>query len=64
MRLFVHLFAAAALVSVVPVMPAQQPKVVHTQLTTEAGGQGLNAVLHNLKSQNNPQWGAGQWIAA
>jgi len=56
MRLFARLFVTAAVVSVVPAMPAQQPKIVHAKLTTEAGAQGLNAVLHNLKPQDNPQW--------
>jgi len=37
-------------------MLGQQPKIVHAQLTTEAGSQGLNAVLHGLKRQTNPQW--------
>jgi len=56
MRPFVRLFVAAAIISVAPAMQAQQPKIVHAQLTTEAGSQGLNAVLHGLKHQTNPQW--------
>jgi HEAT repeat protein len=56
MRLFVRLFTIATLVSAVAMMPAQQPKIVHAQLATEGGNQGLNAVLHNLKHQNNPRW--------
>jgi HEAT repeat protein len=56
MRPFVRLFVAAVMISVAPVMQAQQPKIVHAQLTTEAGSQGLNALLHGLKHQTNPQW--------
>jgi HEAT repeat protein len=56
MRPFVRLFVTAAIISVAPAMQAQQPKIVHAQLTTEAGSQGLNAVLRGLKRQTNPQW--------
>ena len=56
MQPFVCLFVAAAIISAAPAMLGQQPKIVHAQLTTEAGSQGLNAVLHGLKRQTNPQW--------
>ncbi len=56
MRPFVRLFVAAAIISVAPAVPAQQPKIVHAQLTTESGSQGLNSVLHGVKHQTNPQW--------
>jgi HEAT repeat protein len=56
MRPFVRLSITAATVFATSTMLAQQPKVVHAQLTTEAGSQGLNLVFHNLRHQTNPQW--------
>jgi HEAT repeat protein len=56
MQPFVCFFVAFAAILAAPAMQAQQPKIVHAQLATEAGTQGLNAVLHDLKRQANPQW--------
>ena len=37
-------------------MPAQQPEVVHAQLSTQAADHGLGAGLDGLKRQNTPLW--------
>jgi hypothetical protein len=56
MHPLVRLFVAVAILPAASAAPAQQPKIVHAQLVTEAGTQGLNTVLHNLKRQTSPQW--------
>jgi HEAT repeat protein len=55
MRPLVRFFLAVAVICAVPAMKAQ-PKIVHAQLTTEAGSHGLSALIHNLTHQTNPQW--------
>jgi hypothetical protein len=56
MQPVVRVFVAVVILSAASAVPAQQPKIVHAQLLSDAGTQGLNAVLHNLKRQTNPQW--------
>jgi HEAT repeat protein len=50
------LFVAVGLLSAEPMMSAQQPKIVHAQLTIQFGDQGLNPVLHSQRRQSAPQW--------
>ena len=54
MRSLVRVFVAVALLSAVPGMPAQQPEIVHAQLSTQNGGQGLKAILSHRT--DSPVW--------
>ena len=51
MRALLRIFLAATVLSASPVMFAQQPTVVHGQVTTEAADHGLSAAIDGLKRQ-------------
>jgi HEAT repeats/PBS lyase HEAT-like repeat len=56
MRTFLRILVATTVLSAATAMFAQQPTVVHGQLTTEAADHGLNAALDGLKRQNVAMW--------
>ena len=56
MRAFVRVFATALVLSAATALSAQQPTVVHGQVTTEAANRGLGAVVDGLKQQKEPVW--------
>ena len=56
MRTFVRVFVATAILSSATVLFAQQPTVVHGQVTTETANHGLGTVLDGLKRQKDAVW--------
>ena len=56
MRALLRVFSAAAVLSVVPTLFAQQPTISHGQVTTEAADHGLGIVLDGLKRQKDAVW--------
>jgi HEAT repeat protein len=56
MRLFVRTFTATLVLSVAAPVFAQQPTVVHGQVTTEAAGHELGKVINGLKQQKDAVW--------
>ena len=56
MRAFVRAFAATTILSTAIASFAQQPTVLHGQVTTEAASNGLGTVLNGLKQQKDPAW--------
>jgi HEAT repeat protein len=56
MRVFVRAFVTALVLSTVTALLAQQPSVVHGQVTTEAATHGLGAVIEGLKQQRDVVW--------
>ena len=56
MRNFAKILIAATVLSGTPAMFAQQPAILHGQVTTETAERGLNAALDRLKQQKEPAW--------
>jgi HEAT repeat protein len=56
MRSFVHALVTTLIVLAGPAIFAQQPTVVHGQMTTETANQGLSAVIEGLKRQKDVAW--------
>lgn len=56
MRAFVRIFATALVLSAAAALSAQQPTVIHGQVTTEAANRGLGTVVDGLKQQKDPVW--------
>jgi HEAT repeat protein len=56
MRAFVRTFAATLVLSGATVLFAQQPTIVHGQVTAETASHGLGAVLDGLKKQKDVVW--------
>ena len=56
MRAFVRVFVTAFVLSVTATLFAQQPTVVHGQVTTEAANRGLGTVIDGLKQQKDAVW--------
>ncbi len=56
MRTFVRILAAAIVLSAAPAMFAQQPTIIHGQVTTETADHGLGAVIDGLKQQKDAVW--------
>jgi hypothetical protein len=56
MRAFVRVFATALVLSAATALSAQQPTVVHGQVTTEAANRGLGTVVDGLKQQKDAVW--------
>jgi HEAT repeats len=58
MRAFVRVFATALVLSAATALSAsaQQPTVIHGQVTTEAANRGLGTVVDGLKQQKDPVW--------
>src|SRR3984893_2266906 len=56
MRAFVRVFMTALVLSATAVLFAQQPTVVHGQVTTEAANHGLGTVIDGLKKQKDVVW--------
>lgn len=55
MRTFVHAFVTFVLSAATPLF-AQQPTVIHGQVTTEAANHGLATVIDGLKQQKDAVW--------
>lgn len=56
MRDLLRIFVATAVLSAAPTLLAQQPTIVHGQMTTETANHGLNATLDSLKQQKGVVW--------
>jgi hypothetical protein len=56
MRTLLRVFVATAILSAATALSAQQPKVTHGQLTTEAADRGLGTVVDGLKRQKDVAW--------
>jgi hypothetical protein len=56
MRTFVRAFVAITILSSATALFAQQPTVVHGQVTTEAANHGLGTVIDGLKQQKDVVW--------
>jgi hypothetical protein len=56
MRAFVRDFSTALVLSAATALLAQQPTIVHGQVTTEAATHGLGAVVEALKQQKDAVW--------
>jgi hypothetical protein len=56
MRAFVRIFATALVLSAATALSAQQPTVIHGQVTTEAANRGLGTIVDGLKQQKEPVW--------
>jgi hypothetical protein len=56
MRAFARVFATALVLSATTTLFAQQPTVVHGQVTTEAANHGLGPVIDGLKQQKDAVW--------
>jgi HEAT repeat protein len=56
MQIFARAFVTATVLFAATVLSAQQPTVVHGQVTPEAADHGLAAALDGLKRQNSAMW--------
>jgi hypothetical protein len=56
MRTLVRAFVATAILSSATALFAEQPTVVHGQVTTEVASHGLGAVIDGLKQQKDVVW--------
>jgi hypothetical protein len=56
MRAFVRVFVTTTILSSASVLFAQQPTVLHGQVTTEAANRGLATVIDGLKQQKDVVW--------
>jgi hypothetical protein len=56
MRTFVRAFVAATILLSATALFAQQPTIVHGQVTTEVANHGLKTVVDGLKQQKDPVW--------
>ncbi len=56
MQAFVRALIATLVLSGAAPLFAQQPTIVHGQVTTEAANHGLGAVLDGLKKQKDVVW--------
>ena len=56
MRQILRFFALGTSIAAACTMPAQQPQIVHAQLTTESASRGLGAEIDNLKRSNATVW--------
>ena len=56
MRPFVRAFVATTILSTATALFAQQPTVIHGQVTTEVANHGLETVLNALKQQKDAVW--------
>lgn len=56
MRAFVHTFLATLILSGAPSLIAQQPTVLHGQVTTEVADHGLGSVIDGVKKQKDSAW--------
>jgi hypothetical protein len=56
MQAFVRVFVATLVLSGAAPLFAQQPTIVHGQMTTEVANHGLGAVLDGLKKQKDVVW--------
>ena len=56
MRTFMRAFVATTILSSATALFAQQPTVVHGQVTTEAANHGLGTVIDGLKKQKDAVW--------
>ena len=56
MRSFVRAFVATTILSSATILFGQQPKVIHSQVTTEAAHEGLGKVIDGLKQQKEIVW--------
>jgi HEAT repeat protein len=56
MRPFARVFAATLILSAATASFAQQPTVLHGQVTTETANRGLSTVIDGLKQQKDPVW--------
>jgi hypothetical protein len=62
MRYTARILALTTVLAAAAALPAQQPNVVHAQLTTRAVDHGLAAAIDALKRENGPLW-AGYSVA-
>jgi hypothetical protein len=56
MRAFLRVFVGTTVLSTASALFAQQPTVVHGQVTTEAADRGLGTVIDGLKRQKDTVW--------
>jgi HEAT repeats/PBS lyase HEAT-like repeat len=56
MRAFVRAFVGSTILSAATALFAQQPTVIHGQVTTEAANHGLGTVIDGLKQQKDAVW--------
>jgi hypothetical protein len=56
MRALIRIFATAFVLSTASAMFAQQPTILHGQVTTEAAAHGLATVIDGLKQQKGAVW--------
>jgi HEAT repeat protein len=56
MRTFVRAFVATTILSTATALFAQQPTVIHGQVTTEPANHGLKTVIDGLKQQKDAVW--------
>jgi HEAT repeat protein len=56
MRAFVRGFVTTLVLSAATTLSAQQPTIVHGQVTTETANQGLGRVIDGLKQQKDAVW--------
>jgi HEAT repeat protein len=56
MRAFVRIIATVFVLSTAPAMFAQQPTILHGQMTTQAATHGLGTVIDGLKQQKGAAW--------
>ena len=56
MRPFVRAFVATTILSSATILFAQQPNVIHGQVTTQAAHEGLGKVIDGLKQQKEIVW--------
>jgi HEAT repeat protein len=56
MRAFLRVFVATTVLSTATALFAQQPTIVHSQVTTETAGHGLGTVIDGLKRQKDAVW--------
>jgi hypothetical protein len=56
MRAFVRAFVASTILSAATALFAQQPTVIHGQVTTEAANHGLGTVIDGSKQQKDAVW--------
>ncbi len=56
MRQLIRVCAFAMSVAVASTLPAQQPQIIHAQLTTQSASRGLGAEIDNLKRSDVTAW--------